>query len=99
VFLKNEFRTVDPVTPVWKLRPSATWSTTIVSLIVVPDIGPSNQSPTLVCWMYRPSIVESLIAPPTPLTWSVSTRSRTSPRIANPDRCTSCEPPLAASLP
>ena len=33
-------------------------------------------------------MVESLSAPPMPLTWSVSMRSRTSPSIAKPDRCT-----------
>ena len=44
-------------------------------------------------------MVESLIAPPMPLTWSVSMRSRTSPSIAKPDRCTLWLPPSEASLP
>ena len=33
-------------------------------------------------------MVELLSAPPMPLTWSVSMRSRTSPSMAKPDRCT-----------
>ena len=44
-------------------------------------------------------MVESLSAPPMPLTWSVSMRSRTSPSIAKPDRWTLRLPPADASLP
>ena len=47
----------------------------------------------------RRAIVESLSAPPMPLTWSVSMRSRTSPSIAKFDRCTLRLPPSAAYLP
>jgi hypothetical protein len=93
------FDTKDFVTPVWKFRASATWSTMMLSLTRTLVIGPSNHRPTLVWRMCRPRIVESLIAPPTPFTWSVSMRSRTSPSIAKPDRCTFRLPPTEASLP
>src|SRR3954470_7841571 len=72
VLRKKLFDTDEFVTPVWKFRPSAIWSTTVVLVTLVLFIGPSNHRPTLVCWMYSPSMVESDRAPPTPLTWSVS---------------------------
>src|SRR3954471_2990798 len=99
VLRKKLFDTDELVTPVWKLRPSAIWSTTVVLVTLVLFIGPSNQSPTLVFGMYSPSMVESDRAPPTPLTWSVSMRSRTSPMIEKPDRCTLRLPPSWAYLP
>ena len=39
------------VTPVWKLMPSAIWSTMMLLVIFRLVIGPSSQMPTLVCWM------------------------------------------------
>ncbi len=93
------FVTREPVTPVWKLTASAIWSVIIVSETRRFFIGPSNHMPTLVWLMCRPVIVESLIAPPMALTWSVSMRSRTSPSMAKPDRCTLRLPPSAADLP
>ena len=93
------FETTESVTPVWKFSASAIWSTMTLSRTTRPSIGPSNHMPTFVWRMYRPSIVESLIAPPTPLTWSVSMRSRTSPSMAKSERCTFELPPAAASLP
>ena len=44
-------------------------------------------------------MTESLSAPPTPLTSSVSTRSEISPTIAKSARRTSWEPPSSAHLP
>src|SRR5205809_1719830 len=63
VLRKNELTTFDPVTPWWRLTPSAIWSATIVLLTVRLLIGPSSQRPTFVWWMYIPSTVESLSAP------------------------------------
>lgn len=42
------FDTTESVTPVWKLRPSAIWSTMTLFVIRRFDIGPSNHMPTLV---------------------------------------------------
>src|SRR5215510_4301358 len=67
VLRQKLFVTLELVTPVWKFRPSAIWSTTVTLLTLVLVIGPSNHRPTFVCWMYSPSMVESLIAPPMPL--------------------------------
>ena len=61
-------RTMEFVTPVWKLMPSAITSAIWLLVMVRLVIGPSNHMPTLVCWMYRPSIEEFDSAPPMPLT-------------------------------
>ena len=45
------FRTSESVTPVWKLMPSAIWSTIWLPVILRLCIGPSNHMPALVCWM------------------------------------------------
>ena len=45
------FDTTEFVTPVWKLRPSAIWSTMTLLVTFRLVIGPSNQMPTLVWWM------------------------------------------------
>ena len=99
VFRKKLFCTREFVTPRRKFIPSAITSATIVFRTVRLFSGPSNHSPTLVWWMYRPSIVESLSAPPTPLTWSVSIRSRTSPSMAKFERWTLLLPPSSTYLP
>src|SRR5262249_8422778 len=93
------FDTTEFVTPVWKLRPSAIWSAMTLSVMRRFVIGRWSQMPTWVWCMYSPSTVELLSAPPMPLTWSVSMRSRTSPSIANPDRWTLLLPPSETYLP
>ena len=50
-------------------------------------------------WTVIDLLDSELVAPPIPFTWSVSMRSRTSPSIAKPDRCTSRLPPAEASFP
>ncbi len=99
VFRMKLFVAVEFVTPRWKLMPSAVWSRIRLFSMVRWSIGPSIQAPTLVCWIQTESIVESLIAPPKPLTWSESLRSLTSPKIARFDTVTSWLPPADASLP
>ena len=42
---------VEFVTPVWKLMPSASWSTITLAEMVRFVIGPSSQMPAFVCWM------------------------------------------------
>jgi hypothetical protein len=87
-------------TPRCRFIPSAIESTTMLFRTVSPDIGPSNQSPTLVWWMYSRSTTEPPpSAPPIPFTWSVSIRSRTSLSIAKSDRCTPALSPSCAYLP
>ena len=92
-------RATESVTPMWKFSASAIWSTMMLSSTTTSDIGPSNHMPTFVCWMCSPSNDESWKAPPIAFTWSVSMRSRTSPSMAKPRRCTSLLPPAAASFP
>ena len=68
---------------VWKLMPSAIWSamTVLRDREVRTSVRRTRGRPS--CGGCRgPSNVESLSAPPMPLTWSVSMRSRTSPSIA-----------------
>src|ERR1035437_1080037 len=96
---KKELVTRELVTPEQKLSPSAIVSTTIRLATVRLFIGPSSHRPTFVWWMYRPLIVESLSAPPTPFAWSRSIRLRTSPSIAKPDMYTLALPPSRAYLP
>src|ERR1035438_4749898 len=80
--------TVELVTPPWKLMPSAVVLRMRMPLKVRPFIGPSIQAPTFMCSIQMFDTVELLIAPPMPLTWALSSRSWTLPKIAKFCRCT-----------
>lgn len=80
--------TFELVTAPWKLMPSAVVSRMRMPLNVSPSIGPSIQAPTFMWSIHRLATVEVLIAPPMPLTWALSSRSCTLPKIAKFWRCT-----------
>ena len=79
---------VELVTPPCRLIPSAVVSRMRMPLKVRPVIGPSIQAPTFSCSIQISDTVELLIAPPIPLTWALSSRCWTLPKIAKLDRCT-----------
>ncbi len=89
--------TVESVTPPWKLMPSAVVSRMRMPLKVRLVIGPSIQAPTFVCSIQMFDTVELLNAPPMPLTWALSSRIWTLPKIAKFDRCTLVLPGSARS--
>src|ERR1700722_12238990 len=80
--------TVELVTPPWQLMPSAVVLRLHMPLNVRPFIGPSIHAPTFMCSIQMLDTVELLIAPPMPLTWQLSQRSWTLPKIAKFCRCT-----------
>ena len=80
--------TLELVTPLWKLTPSAVTLRMRMPLNTRLSIGPSIQAPTFSCSIQTRSTVELLSAPPMPLTWAPSLRSWTSPKMAKSDRCT-----------
>ncbi len=90
--------TFELVTPPWKLMPSAVVSRMRMPVNVRPSIGPSIQAPTFMWSIHRFETVESLIAPPMPLTCALSSRSCTLPKIAKFCRRTSVLA-LGAELP
>ena len=74
--------TVELVTPPWKLMPSAVVSRIRMPLNFRLSIGPSIQAPTFMCSIQMFDTVELLIAPPMPLTWALSSRCWTLPKMA-----------------
>src|SRR5487761_389278 len=76
---------VELVTPPCRLMPSAVVLRMRMPLKVRLVIGPSIQAPTFMCSIQMFDTVELLIAPPMPLTWALSSRIWTLPKI---DRCT-----------